>query len=183
MEAALKGEVLIRVGDNISTDAIMPAGAKILPLRSNVPAISEYVFYWLDPEFAERAKEKHGGFIVGGENYGQGSSREHAALAPMYLGIKAVIAKSFARIHRANLINFGILPLEFQDPSDFDRLGQGTALSIDNVTAALKEGSRSIDAYAGSDRHKVPLKVDLTSRQRNVLLAGGLLNYIKSAQG
>jgi aconitate hydratase len=183
MEAALKGEVLIRVGDNISTDAIMPAGAKILPLRSNVPAISEYVFYWLDPEFAKRAKEKHGGFIVGGENYGQGSSREHAALAPMYLGIKAVIAKSFARIHRANLINFGILPLEFQDPSDFDRLGQGTPLAIDNVTAALKEGSRTIDAYAGSDRHRVPLKVDLTSRQRNVLLAGGLLNYIKSAQG
>jgi aconitate hydratase len=182
MEAALKGEVLIRVGDNISTDAIMPAGAKILPLRSNVPAISEYVFYWLDPEFAKRAKEKHGGFIVGGENYGQGSSREHAALAPMYLGIKAVIAKSFARIHRANLINFGILPLEFQDPSDFDRLGQGTPLAIDNVTAALKEGSRTIDAYAGSDRHRVPLKVDLTSRQRNVLLAGGLLNYIKSAQ-
>jgi aconitate hydratase len=182
MEAALKGEVLIRVGDNISTDAIMPAGAKILPLRSNVPAISEYVFYWLDPEFAKRAKEKHGGFIVGGENYGQGSSREHAALAPMYLGVKAVIAKSFARIHRANLINFGIFPLEFQDPSDFDRLGQGTPLAIDNVTAALKEGSRTIDAYAGSNRHRVPLKVDLTSRQRNVLLAGGLLNYIKSAQ-
>jgi aconitate hydratase len=116
LEESLSGEVLIKLEDNISTDTIMPAGAKILPLRSNIPAISEYVFHSVDPSFAQRAKEKKGGFIIGGENYGQGSSREHAALAPMYLGIKAVLVKSFARIHKANLINFGILPLEFQNP-------------------------------------------------------------------
>jgi aconitate hydratase len=181
MEPVLQGEVLIRVGDNISTDAIMPAGAKILPLRSNVPAISEYVFYWLDPDFAKRAKEKHGGFIIGGENYGQGSSREHAALAPMYLGVKAVIAKSFARIHRANLINFGILPLEFQSPLDFEVLEQGTPLAIDNVISVLKDGGKSIDALSGKDKAKIGLKVDFTPRQRDVILAGGLLNYIRSA--
>jgi aconitate hydratase len=181
MEPFLQGEVLIRVGDNISTDAIMPAGAKILPLRSNVPAISEYVFYWLDPDFAKRAKEKHGGFIVGGENYGQGSSREHAALAPMYLGVKAVVAKSFARIHRANLINFGILPLEFQNSADFDSLEQGTPLLIDNVIGALKEGGKSLEAAIGKDKDKIVLKVDFTPRQRNVILAGGLLNYIRSS--
>jgi aconitate hydratase len=181
MENNLSGEVLIRVGDNISTDAIMPAGAKILPLRSNVPAISEYVFYWLDPDFAKRAKDKQGGFIVGGENYGQGSSREHAALAPMYLGVKAVIAKSFARIHRANLINFGILPLEFQNSSNFELLAQGRSLSIDNVVNSLKEGASTIEALAGDDR--IVLKVDLTPRQRQVMLSGGLLNYIRSHQG
>ncbi|HKX82242.1 MAG TPA: aconitate hydratase [Nitrososphaera sp.] len=180
MESLLRGKVLIRVGDNISTDAIMPAGAKILPLRSNIPAISEYVFYWLDPEFAKRAKESQGGFIVGGENYGQGSSREHAALAPMYLGVKAVLAKSFARIHRANLINFGILPLEFLNPSDFDRVGQGTEIAIDGVTGALKEGKTAIDAIAGSER--IALRMDYTPRQRSVLISGGLLNHIKSTQ-
>ena len=180
MELLLRGKVLIRVGDNISTDAIMPAGAKILPLRSNIPAISEYVFYWLDPEFAKRAKESQGGFIVGGENYGQGSSREHAALAPMYLGVKAVLAKSFARIHRANLINFGILPLEFLNPSDFDRVGQGTEIAIDGVTGALKEGKTAIDAIAGSER--IALRMDYTPRQRSVLISGGLLNHIKSTQ-
>jgi aconitate hydratase len=182
MEPVLQGEVLIRVGDNISTDAIMPAGAKILPLRSNVPAISEYVFYWLDPDFAKRANEKHGGFIVGGENYGQGSSREHAALAPMYLGVKAVIAKSFARIHRANLINFGILPLEFQTPADFEMLAQGTPLAIDNVITVLKDGSKSIEAAVGKDKKGISLKMDFTPRQRQVILAGGLLNYIRSNQ-
>jgi aconitate hydratase len=182
MEPVLQGEVLIRVGDNISTDAIMPAGAKILPLRSNVPAISEYVFYWLDPDFAKRANEKHGGFIVGGENYGQGSSREHAALAPMYLGVKAVIAKSFARIHRANLINFGILPLEFQTPADFEMLTQGTPLAIDNVITVLKDGSKSIEAAVGKDKKGISLKMDFTPRQRQVILAGGLLNYIRSNQ-
>ena len=182
MEPVLHGEVLIRVGDNISTDAIMPAGAKILPLRSNIPAISEYVFYWLDPGFAKRAAEKRGGFIVGGENYGQGSSREHAALAPMYLGVKAVFAKSFARIHRANLINFGILPLEFQNPADFERLDQGTPVVIDNVISTLKAGSKTIDAVSGKDKYTIGLKADFTPRQRNVILAGGLLNYIRSAQ-
>src|SRR5690606_34217601 len=180
MESVLQGEVLIRVGDNISTDAIMPAGARILPLRSNVPAISEYVFYWLDPDFAKRAKEKHGGFIVGGENYGQGSSREHAALAPMYLGVKGVIAKSFARIHRANLINFGIIPFEFENPSDFDLLAQGTPVIIENVVESLRQGSKTLEAAA--EKSKITLKVDLTPRQRDVLVAGGLLNYIRSTQ-
>jgi aconitate hydratase len=173
--------VLIRVGDNISTDAIMPAGAKILPLRSNVPAISEYVFHWIDPDFAKRAKEKHGGFIIGGENYGQGSSREHAALAPMYLGVKGVIAKSFARIHKANLINFGIIPFEFQNASDFELLVQGTPITIENVVSSLKnENDKMIEAIA--DKNKISLKVDLTLRQREVLIAGGLLNYIRSIQ-
>jgi aconitate hydratase len=181
MESVLQGEVLIRVGDNISTDAIMPAGAKILPLRSNVPAISEYVFYWIDPDFAKRAKEKHGGFIIGGENYGQGSSREHAALAPMYLGVKGVIAKSFARIHKANLINFGIIPFEFQNGSDFELLVQGTPITIENVVSSLKnENNKMIEAI--SDKNKITLKVDLTPRQREVLIAGGLLNYIRSIQ-
>ena len=182
MEADVEGEVLIRVGDNISTDAIMPAGAKILPLRSNIPAISDYVFYWLDPDFAKRAKEKGGGFIVGGENYGQGSSREHAALAPMYLGIKAVIAKSFARIHRANLINFGIIPFELQNASDFDALAQGSRIKMDGIAEVLRSGGKSIEAIAEAGKKKIPLKVDLTARQRQVLLAGGLLNYIRSGQ-
>ena len=180
MESVLQVEVLIRVGDNISTDAIMPAGAKILPLRSNVPAISEYVFYWIDPDFAKRSKEKHGGFIVGGENYGQGSSREHAALAPMFLGIKGVIAKSFARIHRANLINFGIIPFEFENATDFELLNQGTLITIENVVSSLKKGNKIMEAIA--DKNKIILKVDLTPRQREVLVAGGLLNYIKSTQ-
>jgi aconitate hydratase len=180
MEQTLQGEVLIRVGDNISTDAIMPAGAKILPLRSNVPAISEYVFYWIDPDFAKRAKEKNGGFIVGGENYGQGSSREHAALAPMYLGVKGVIAKSFARIHRANLINFGIMPFEFANGSDFELLKQGTKVTINNALDALKAGNKTMEAIA--DGNRITLKVDLTNRQRDVMVAGGLLNFIKSTQ-
>ena len=115
----LTGIVLLKVGDNITTDHIMPAGAKILPLRSNIPAISEYVFARVDPQFVERAREQHGGIIVGGINYGQGSSREHAALAPMYLGVKAIIALSFSRIHHANLINMGILPLTFKSADDY----------------------------------------------------------------
>ncbi len=118
----LKGEVILKVSDNITTDHIIPAGAKILPLRSNIPAISRYVFEIIDPDFPKRARKKKGGFIVGGENYGQGSSREHAALAPRYLGVKAVIVKSFARIHLANLINFGIVPLTFENPADYDKI-------------------------------------------------------------
>ena len=180
MESVLQGEVLIRVGDNISTDAIMPAGAKILPLRSNIPALSEYVFYWIDPDFTKRAKEKHGGFIVGGENHGQGSSREHAALAPMYLGVKGVIARSFARIHKSNLINFGIIPFEFQNASDFELLTQGTPITIENVVSSLKKGNKIMESIA--DKNKIMLKVDLTPRQREVLIAGGLLNYIRSTQ-
>jgi aconitate hydratase len=180
LEADLRGEVLIRVGDNISTDAIMPAGARILPLRSNIPAISEYVFYWIDPDFAKRAKEKGGGFIVGGENYGQGSSREHAALAPMYLGVKTVIAKSFARIHRANLINFGIVPFEFENAEDYEALPQGARVALDGVKTALESGAKSVNASI--DSRKITLRLDVTPRQTKVLLAGGLLNYIRSTQ-
>ena len=177
MEQTLQGEVLIKVDDNISTDAIMPAGAKILPLRSNIPAISEYVFYWLDPDFAKRAKEKNGGFIVGGENYGQGSSREHAALAPMYLGIKGVLAKSFARIHRANLINFGIIPFEFVNSADYEKVKQRTLIKIENVVDALSNGKSTIGAAVNGS--KIELKLDLTERQRKILVAGGLLNYTR----
>ena len=179
MEQTLQGEVLIKVDDNISTDAIMPAGAKILPLRSNIPAISEYVFYWLDPEFAKRAKEKNGGFVVGGENYGQGSSREHAALAPMYLGVKGVLAKSFARIHRANLINFGIIPFEFVSPADYDKVKQGSLIKIESIVDTLSDGKRTVGAAVNGN--KIELKLDLTERQREILIAGGLLNYTKKS--
>lgn len=177
IEQTLQGEVLFKVDDNISTDAIMPAGAKILPLRSNIPAISEYVFYWLDPTFAKRAKEKNGGFIVGGDNYGQGSSREHAALAPMYLGVKGVLAKSFARIHRANLINFGIIPFEFANAIDYDKLQQGSRIQITEILAALSNGSKSIKASVNGNA--IDLKIDFSERQRKILIEGGLLNYTK----
>lgn len=177
MEPTLEGEVLIKVDDNISTDAIMPAGAKILPLRSNIPAISEYVFYWLDPTFAKRAKEKNGGFIVGGDNYGQGSSREHAALAPMYLGVKGVIAKSFARIHRANLINFGIIPFEFVDVSDYDKLQHGSKIKIDDVVNALSKGDKTVKAAINGNT--TDLRIDFSERQRKILIEGGLLNYTR----
>jgi len=130
----LEGEVLLKVEDDITTDHIMPAGAKILPLRSNIPEISKFVYNVIDPNFPERALEKNGGFIVGGENYGQGSSREHAAIAPKYLGIKAVIVKSFARIHLANLINFGIVPLTFENKEDYNKIEQGDHFEIDLIT-------------------------------------------------
>lgn len=177
LEQNLMGEVLIKVDDNISTDAIMPAGAKILPLRSNIPAISEYVFYWLDPTFAKRAKEKNGGFIVGGENYGQGSSREHAALAPMYLGVKGVLAKSFARIHRANLINFGIIPFEFVNSPDYEKLKQGSAIKINDILGALSRGDKLVKATINGSA--VDLKIGFSERQREILIEGGLLNYTK----
>lgn len=177
IEQTLQGEVLFKVDDNISTDAIMPAGAKILPLRSNIPAISEYVFYWLDPTFAKRAKEKNGGFIVGGDNYGQGSSREHAALAPMYLGVRGVLAKSFARIHRANLINFGIIPFEFANAADYDKLQQGSMIKITEILTALSNGSKSIKASVNGNA--IDLKIDFSERQRKILIEGGLLNYTK----
>jgi aconitate hydratase len=178
LESQLQGEVLIKVGDNVSTDAIMPAGAKILPLRSNIPAISEYVFAWTDPDFAKRAKEKHGGFILAGVNYGQGSSREHAALAPMYLGVKAVLAKSFSRIHKSNLINFGIIPLEFADPEDYMNIGVGSRIGINDVLSTLRSEVSSVRVQA--DNREVKFKLALTRRVRDVLLAGGLLNFTRA---
>jgi aconitate hydratase len=178
LEDDLVGEVLIRLGDNITTDHIMPAGAQILPLRSNIPKISEYVFSRVAPEFVSRTKEKHGGFIVGGENYGQGSSREHAALAPMYLGIKAVFAKSFARIHRSNLINFGIVPLLVKDSSLFDALQVGASVEIRNARAPFERGDSSVTVNVNGKEFSA--SHDMVERERRILLAGGLLNFTKS---
>ena len=180
MADAIDGEVLLKVEDNITTDHIMPAGAKVLPLRSNIPKISEFVYYQVDPDFAKRAKEKGGGFIVGGENYGQGSSREHAALAPMYLGLKMVAVKSFARIHLANLINFGILPAVFADPADYDKINQGDQLSLADIKKAVA-GSPTITVTNKTGGQTYTLKIDhLTKRQRDIIIAGGLLNYTRA---
>ncbi|MCX7682245.1 MAG: aconitate hydratase [Anaerolineae bacterium] len=175
----LRGRVLIKVGDNITTDHILPAGAKVLPLRSNIPAIAEHVFGQVDPDFARRAREWGGGFIVGGTNYGQGSSREHAALAPAYLGIRAVVARSFARIHHANLVNMGILPLVFADPADYETIAQGDEWEVTDVYTALRRGDRLVVRDITHGR-TFELTYHLTERQIAVLLAGGLLNYIKS---
>ena len=169
----IEAAVILKVGDNITTDHIMPAGSKVLPYRSNVPKISEFCFSVVDETFPARAKEAGKGFIVGGSNYGQGSSREHAALAPLYLGIKAVIAKSFARIHAANLVNAGILPLIFENPDDYDQVEQGDMLRLENVRAAL--GENRIILHAGDKN--IPLRMELAERQKEVLLAGGLLDY------
>lgn len=177
----LKASVLLKLGDNISTDHILPAGAKILPLRSNLPAISEYTFAAVDKDFVQRAKAAGSGVIVGADNYGQGSSREHAALAPRYLGVKAVIVKSFARIHLANLINFGILPLTFADAKDYDSLNLGDTLEITNVIDCLKN-NRDLTATVASTGKQVKLTYSLTPRQKELLMAGGLLNWIKKNQ-
>ena len=178
---SLTGKVLIKVGDNITTDHIMPAGSKILPLRSNIPAISKYVFESVDAAFSERALKEKGGFVIGGENYGQGSSREHAALAPMYLGVKAVIAKSFARIHFANLINFGILPLIFENPSDYDKIGQGDELYAPNILKELGEHKpvKFINKTKNNEEYK--FKYNLTGRQVKIIKEGGLLNETKNS--
>ncbi len=173
----VQGEILLKTGDNITTDHIMPAGAKVLPLRSNIPAISQYVFAGTDPDFASRAEEKGGGFILGGYNYGQGSSREHAALAPMYLGIKAVLVKSFARIHRANLVNFGILPLTFLREEDYDALLVGDLLVIKDLPSQLKGDKVILTRLSNGDNFA--LQHGLSRRQVEIILAGGLLNRIK----
>jgi aconitate hydratase len=169
---------ILKVGDNISTDDIIPAGAKVLPLRSNIPAISEYLFARIDPSFAQRARQLGGGFVVGGENYGQGSSREHAALAPMYLGIKAILAKSYARIHRSNLINFGILPLTFKDQDEFEKVQQEDRLKIENIQKSLKrDGFLRVENV--TQQRVFEVSHGLNHREMEVLLAGGLLNYIR----
>lgn len=172
-----QGTVLLKVEDNITTDHIMPAGAKILPLRSNVPAISEYVFSQIDQEFAAKAKKTGSVMIVGGENYGQGSSREHAALAPRYLGVRVKLVKSFARIHKANLINFGILPLTFADPRDYDAVEQGAAVSMKGLREAIAGGAEEITVEIGG--RKVKARLDVSARHREILLAGSLLGWAK----
>jgi aconitate hydratase len=179
MEEDLGGKVLLKVGDNITTDHIMPAGAKVLPLRSNIPAISEYVFEKVDPNFAMRAKEAGGGIVVGGSNYGQGSSREHAALAPMFLGVRGVITKSFARIHRDNLINFGIVPMVFVDPLDYAEVSEGDELCIENVQEVLNSGAELLTVENRTKGNTFQVRHNLSQRQINILVEGGLLNYIR----
>jgi aconitate hydratase len=178
---ALDVRVLLKVGDNITTDHIMPAGAKILPLRSNIPAIAEYVFARVDPDFVARAKACESGALIGGANYGQGSSREHAALAPMYLGVKAVVAKSYSRIHHANLVNMGMLPLEFIEEDDYERIEQGDVLEITGVKQALAKGS-SLKVRNKSRDITYEMQIQLTDRQRRILKAGGLLNYYRTEE-
>ncbi|UCG65863.1 MAG: aconitate hydratase [Deltaproteobacteria bacterium] len=174
----LEGEVLLMAGDNITTDDIIPGGSKILPLRSNIPAISRYVFSQIDANFVNRAEQRGGGFILAGRNYGQGSSREHAALAPRFLGVRAVLAQSFARIHRANLINFGILPLEFVNEDDLKRFSPGDQLRIGNLIALLAEG-KTLLLENVTQGFVVETYLDLSQRLREVILAGGLLEYTR----
>ena len=174
---SLDAKLVLKVGDNITTDHIMPAGAKILPYRSNIPFLSRFCFEVCDPSFAERAKAAGDGIIIGGSNYGQGSSREHAALVPMYLGIRCVIAKSFARIHVANLINAGILPLTFADPADYDKLEQDADLMLGDIFAGMDKGEITITDKANGNTFVAVCS--FTDRQKAILKAGGLLNYTK----
>ncbi len=177
----IEADVLLKASDNITTDDILPAGSTILPLRSNIPAISEYVFSAIDSTFSKRAKEvreKGGGIIVGGENYGQGSSREHAALAPMFLGVQAVIAKSFARIHRSNLINFGIVPFLFRSGEDYEKVKQGDRLVIERVLESLR-GNQSYTVKNVTADYSFVVSTNLNDRERELIFAGGLLPYTK----
>jgi aconitate hydratase len=172
-----RGEVWLKVGDNVTTDDILPAGSQILPLRSNLPAISQYAFTRLDPEFPQRVQGRGEGAVVGGENYGQGSSREHAALAPRYLGVRVKLVKSFARIHLANLINFGILPLTFENPGDYDLLAQDQTLELPGVRQRLLDGAERLPLKVGGK--EVWVRVDLSARQRRLLAVGGALNLAR----
>ncbi len=171
-------QLVLKVGDNITTDHIMPAGAKVLPYRSNIPKMSEFCFEVCDPDFPARAKAAGSGIILGGSNYGQGSSREHAALVPMYLGIRAVVTKSFARIHVANLINAGILPLTFENEADYDKFTQGDKLTISGIYNGMETGFVTMKNAQGAEAR---LHCNLTQRQKEILLAGGLLEYTREA--
>jgi aconitate hydratase len=177
LPAKIGGEVLLKTGDNISTDDILPGGSEIMALRSNIPEISTYIFCHADKTFASRALQKGGGFIVGGENYGQGSSREHAALAPKYLGVKAVIAKSFARIHMANLVNFGILPLLFADKKDYDAISLGDTLEL-----AVEDLEKHLVLVNKTKGTKIKVNLNLSSLEKDMVKAGGKLALIKSKQ-
>ena len=177
LPAMLAAEVVLKVGDNISTDGIMPAGNRVLPFRSNIEAISEFVFSQIDPDFAKNCKERGTVVVVGGENYGQGSSREHAALAPRYLGVRAKIVKSFARIHKSNLCNFGILPLTFKDPKDYECIVKGVKVVFPDVRKRIEKGEREIPVEV--DGKTIATILDVSDRQRKHLLAGGTLNFVK----
>lgn len=174
----IEGKILIKVEDNITTDHIMPSNSKLLPFRSNIPYLSQFCFNTIDTEFPKRAKNLGGGFIIAGENYGQGSSREHAALAPLYLGVRGVIAKSFARIHKANLINNGIVPLEFKNEADYNEVDPLDELVIDNIKEALTKGSVKVKNISKNSEFEV--LIDLTEKEIQVIKAGGRLNYIKN---
>lgn len=178
LAASLGGVVLLKLGDNISTDHILPGGNDVLPLRSNIPAISEYTFRYVDHTFPARAKAAGGGFLVGGENWGQGSSREHAAIAPMFLGVKAILAKSYARIHESNLVNFGIVPLRFLNPADYDSIAQGDELEMPDVREAISAGRHAV-VRNKTRKLEYKLAPKLSPRQVEMLLAGGLTNYLK----
>ncbi len=181
----IEAEVLLRLGDNITTDDIMPAGSKVLPFRSNIPAISEFVFTHIDKTFSSRAqaaKTKGGGIIIGGENYGQGSSREHAAIAPMFLGIQAVLVRSFARIHLSNLVNFGILPLQFERPEDYDRIESGDVLRMNNVIATMK-GNQRYEIENATKGYSFEVISTLNERERDIIEQGGLLPYTRAKAG
>jgi len=178
----LSGPVLLKVADNISTDSILPAGTKVLPFRSNIPGISQFVFTQIDETYPQRAlaHQQTGSFIVGGQNYGQGSSREHAAIAPRYLGVIAVIAKSFARIHAQNLVNFGILPLTFSDPQTWEHIQQGDSLEITKVRTSLQQG-QTLQVINVTQQHTYAVQHHLSTREISIILAGGLINYVKQS--
>lgn len=179
LPGSIEAPAILKVGDNITTDHIMPAGAKILPYRSNIPYLSNFCFRQCDEHFSERCKAAGKGFIIGGSNYGQGSSREHAALVPLYLGIKAVIAKSFARIHSANLINAGIMPFTFAKPADYDRIDTDDILALENIRENI-EGGKPVSIKNITKNESYALSYEYSARQKAIILAGGLLNYTKN---
>jgi aconitate hydratase len=179
LEDTVSGKVLLKMEDNITTDHIMPSNAKLLPFRSNIPHLADFCLTPVDEGFPARAKAEKGGMLVAGSNYGQGSSREHAALVPLYLGIRAVVAKSFARIHQANLINNGILPLTFADPADYDRIDPMDTLSLPGVREAVAAGQETLTLRNETKGEDLRVLLPLTERQRGMILAGGLINFIR----
>ena len=181
LPADVSGKVLLKMEDNITTDHIAPSDAKLLPFRSNVPYLSDFCLTPVDKDFPARAKAEGGGILVAGSNYGQGSSREHAALVPLYLGIRAVIAKSFARIHQANLINNGILPMTFANEADYDRIDFGDELTLPGVRALVESGSEEFVLHNATKNEDYKVLLPLTERQKGYILCGGLLNYTRES--
>jgi aconitate hydratase len=180
---SLRGRVLLKMEDNITTDHIMPSDSSLLPFRSNIPKLSEHCLTPVDPEFPARARLAGGGFLLAGHNYGQGSSREHAALVPLYLKIRGVLAKGFARIHRANLINNGILPLTFETEADYDRFAQEDEIALEGVRELISGGAEALPVRNVTKGFTVNVLLPLTDRQRKMILAGGLINMISRGEG